>query len=181
MWQPASIDGVALRHDVRTLHHVAQFADVAGPWIGAQLFQCLGCKPPGLPFLLANGAEEVIGQQRHVRQALTQRRHVDWKHVQPVQQVFAQPARCNGLMRQAVGGRDDSHIGFLALRGTDAHEAPRFQHPQQLDLQLQRHFGDFVQEQRAPAGALEKAQVLAVRAGEAALFVAENLALDQVG
>ena len=54
------------------------------------------------------------------------------------------------------------------------------QHAQQLDLQLQRHLGDLVEEQRAAVRALEEALVLAVGAGEAALLVAEQLALDQV-
>ena len=62
----------------------------------------------------------------------------------------------------------------------DAHEGAGLEHAQQLDLQLERHLGDLVEEQRAAVGALEEALVLAVGAGEAALLVAEQLALDQV-
>src|SRR4029079_9272392 len=76
---------------------------------------------------------------------------------------------------------DDAHIDFDFAIRTDAHESPLFEHPQQLDLQLDRHFGDLVEEQRAPIGALEVALVLADRAGKAALLVAEHLALDQLG
>ena len=66
------------------------------------------------------------------------------------------------------------------LRRADAHEGAGLEHAQQLDLQLERHLGDLVEEQRAAVGALEEALVLAVGAGEAALLVAEDLALDQV-
>ena len=62
----------------------------------------------------------------------------------------------------------------------DAHEGAGLEHAQQLDLQLERHLGDLVEEQRAAVGALEVALVLPVGAGEAAPLVAEQLALDQV-
>ena len=56
----------------------------------------------------------------------------------------------------------------------------RLEHAQQAHLQVERHLGDLVEEQRAAVRALEEAVVLARRAGEAALLVAEQLALDQV-
>jgi hypothetical protein len=105
---------------------------------------------------------------------------VDREHVEPVQQVLAQLARLHRFQRVAVGRRDHAHVGLQHLRGAHAHEGARLQHAQQLDLQVQRHLGDLVQEQRASARALEKALVLAVRAREAALLVAEDLRLDQV-
>ena len=82
--------------------------------------------------------------------------------------------------RIAVGGGDDAHVGLLRLGRADAHEGAGLEHAQQLDLQLERHLGDLVEEQRAAVGALEEALVLAVGAGEAALLVAEELAFDQV-
>ena len=54
-----------------------------------------------------------------------------------------------------------------------------FQHPQQLGLQHQRDFADFVQEQRAFVGQLEDAAFLRAGVGEGALFVAEQLAFEQ--
>ena len=52
---------------------------------------------------------------------------------------------------------------------------------QQLRLQVERQLANLVEEQRAALGALERARVLGVRAGEGAALVAEELALDQVG
>ena len=54
------------------------------------------------------------------------------------------------------------------------------EHAQQLHLQLHRHLGDLVEEDRAAVGALEEAFVLPVRAREAAALVAEQLALDEL-
>ena len=50
---------------------------------------------------------------------------------------------------------------------------------QQLGLQVQRQVVDLVEEERAAVRALEAADALAHRAGEGALLVAEQLALDQ--
>ena len=56
----------------------------------------------------------------------------------------------------------------------------RLEHAQQFHLQLHRHLGDLVEEDRAAVGALEEALVLAIRAREAAALVAEQLALDEL-
>src|SRR5581483_8383805 len=66
------------------------------------------------------------------------------------------------------------------LRAADAHDRARFQHTQQLHLQLHRHFGDLVEEDRPAVGALEKALVLPVGPRKAAALVAEELALDEL-
>jgi hypothetical protein len=50
---------------------------------------------------------------------------------------------------------------------------------QQLDLHGEGQVGDFVEEQRAALGRLEQAQLVATGAGEAALDMPEELALDQ--
>ena len=48
-----------------------------------------------------------------------------------------------------------------------------------LRLQLERQLANLVEEQRAAVGALERAAVLGVRAGEGAALVTEQLALDR--
>ena len=54
------------------------------------------------------------------------------------------------------------------------------QHAQHLGLRLGAHVADFVEEDRAAVGLLELADLLLGRAGERALFVAEQLRLDQL-
>jgi hypothetical protein len=70
---------------------------------------------------------------------------------------------------------------WRGLRGPHAQEAAGLEHAQQLDLQLERHLGDLVEEQRAAVRALEEARMVAVGTGEAALLVAEDLAFHEVG
>ena len=64
-------------------------------------------------------------------------------------------------------------------RLADALELPLLQHAQQLALQLERDLADLVEKQRAAVGQFEPADAVAQRAGEGALDVAEELALEQ--
>ena len=167
-------------HHIGALHGVAQLAHIAGPAVLRKLLEGRCRELLGLALALGDGLHEMLRKQRNVGQALAQRRQLDGEDVQAVQQVFAQLAAGHGLVGAAVGGGDHAHIGLQRLGGAHAHEAAGLQHAKQLDLQLHRHFRDFVQKQRARGRALEKALVLAVGAGEAALFVAKDLAFDQV-
>ena len=65
------------------------------------------------------------------------------------------------------------------LAPADTHEGPLPQHAQQLHLQARIEPPNLVEENSAPAGPLELADVLGCRAGERSLFVSEQYALDQ--
>jgi hypothetical protein len=123
----------------------------------------------------------MVGDQLDVVAARAQRRHLEREDVEPMEEVFAKLAAAHRLARVAVGGGDDAHVGLDGARGADAHERAGLQHPQQANLQLERHLGDLVEEERAAIGLLEIALVLPVRARIAATLVAEHLVLDQVG
>ena len=77
-------------------------------------------------------------------------------------------------------GRDQAHVGPDRLVAADALERLLLQQPQHLGLQGQRHVADLVEEQGAAVALLELADAAAVGAGEGALLVAEQLALQQV-
>ena len=61
----------------------------------------------------------------------------------------------------------------------DALELALLQHAQELRLQLERELADLVEEERAAVGELEAPVRRCSRAGEGALLVAEELALDE--
>ena len=63
--------------------------------------------------------------------------------------------------------------------GADLLEFARLEEPQQQALHPQGHLADFVEEDGALVGLLELAGLVAVRPGEAALHVAEELRLEQ--
>jgi hypothetical protein len=69
----------------------------------------------------------------------------------------------------------------VLLVAADRSDRPLLQHPQQLDLHLQRHLPDLVEEDGAAGGLGEQAGAVAAGVGERALDVAEQLALEQVG
>jgi hypothetical protein len=71
-------------------------------------------------------------------------------------------------------------LTLALLRRADGPDLPLLQHAEELALQGQRHLRHLVEEERAAVGDLEEPLLLLVRAGEAALLVAEELALEQV-
>ena len=79
-----------------------------------------------------------------------------------------------------MGGRDQPDVGPDRLVAADPLERLLLQQPQDLGLGRRRHVADLVEEQRAAVALLELADPPAVGAGEGALLVAEQLALQQV-
>src|SRR5438874_7152970 len=97
-------DEIGVRENRRTLHDVAQLADVAGPRILLEdLHRIL---IDGAHRLAVDGVElveEPLDQERHVLTALAQRRKLDGKDVQAIIEIFAQLAVAHGVGRIHVG------------------------------------------------------------------------------
>ena len=79
-----------------------------------------------------------------------------------------------------MGRADDAHVDRDLLAAADALDHALLQEAQQLGLQRHRQVADLVEEERAAVGRLDLAQGLLGRAGERALLVAEQFALEQV-
>ncbi len=119
------------------------------------------------PPLRVQFSQEVLRQQLHVAASLTQRRHVDRKHGQAVQEILAKQAVLNRLQGAAVGRRDDAHIGGELGARPDAVELAHLQDAQQPCLHIERHFRHFVEQQRPALGAFEHPGMRADGPGEA--------------
>ena len=79
--------------DHRPFDDVAQLADVARPRVALQLAQTvLRQRLDGLAERLRELVDERPHQPRNVFDALAQRRHDDRKHVEPIEQIFAEGA-----------------------------------------------------------------------------------------
>src|SRR5438874_700569 len=78
------------------------------------------------------------------------------------------------------GAIDAAHVHLHADAAADALERALLEHAQQLGLERRRDLADLVQQQRPAVGQLEAAAAHPVGAGEGALLVAEQLALQQV-
>jgi hypothetical protein len=176
------IDQAALGQHHRAADAVDQLAHIARPVVrhhGLQRAPAEALEPAAA--LGRELAEVVLREQADVVAALTQRRHRQRQHVEPVVQVLAEGARGHGGLEIDVGGRDHAHIDLDRARAADAIDGAFLQEAQQVGLHVQRQVADLVEEQRAVVRAFDQAAPLPVGTGERALLVTEQLGLDQRG
>src|SRR5205823_3027612 len=172
--------GVAAGHDEGAVDHVAQLAHVAGPLVLLQRLDEVALdRLHLLLFRLVQLLEEEMREEGDVLEALAQRRHLDGEDIEAVVEVLAHPPVADGLLRIAVRRGDDARVDVDLLVAADAPELPLLEHAQELDLQLDRHLRDLVEKDRAALGHLEVALALPDGVGERALFVTEDLRLDE--
>src|SRR5260370_5238772 len=95
-------------------------------------------------------------------------------------QVLAKLVAADHGSQIAVGGAQNTDVGAEGLRLADPANLAGFQEAQQFDLDVLVQLADLVEEQGAAVGNLEETLVIAVGAGERALAMAEQLALDEV-
>ena len=126
---------------------------------------------------LAGALGEVLEQQQDVVAALTQRRDAQRRDVQPVVEVGAKAPLVGGQAQVFLGRGDHPDVQGDQLVAAQALDRPLLQQAQQLDLHLQAHALDLVEEQGAAVGELELADAAPRSAGEGAGLVAEQLAL----
>jgi hypothetical protein len=132
--------------------------------------------------LLVDGGvlvQEVRRQQRDVTLALSQRRQLHRHHVDPVEQVLAEPALLHGGAQVAVGRGHDAQVDLDGLVAAHPLELALLQEAEQLDLGRRRDLADLVEEQRAAVGLVKPPLAPRRRAGERAALVTEQLALEQ--
>jgi len=122
---------------------------------------------------------EVAHEGRNVLGSLPERRSVDREYVQPVVEIVPEALLFDHPEQIAVRRCNDAHVHLDGLRAADPLEFLLLQHPEKLRLQLERDLAHFVEEQRAGIGHLEPSDLLRDRAGERALLVAEELALEE--
>ena len=125
---------------------------------------------------LGGGFGEMLEQQQDVLVALAQRRNSQRRDVEPVVQVGAEPALIRGYPQVLLGRGDDPDIQGDRLVAAEPFDHPLLQQAQQLDLHIQAHALDLVEEQRAAVGEFELADAPLLRAGEGARLVAEQFA-----
>src|SRR5439155_25616211 len=83
------------------------------------------------------------------------------------------------MLQVSIRGGDDARIDIDQPVAPDPREAKVLEHVEKLGLEPERQFGDFIQVDRALVGILELPWFPPVRAGEGALFVAEELGLEK--
>src|SRR5690606_15169169 len=112
--------------------------------------------------------------------ALAQRRERDGELEQPVVEVLAERSLGHHLEDVLVRGRDHAAVEPDGLGAADAGDLAVLERAQQLGLEPEVELADLVEEDGPAVGLLELADVAAVRTGERALLVAEELALHEL-
>ena len=99
--------------------------------------------------------------------------------VESEEEIFAESVLFDLGSQISIGGGDDAHRNGFFVWGADALDFLFLQSSQQFDLHTGRQLADFVEEERALRGGLEKARFVAIGAREGAFGVAKKLALDE--
>ena len=172
---------VARRNDDGPLEHVAELAHVPHPGVVAEQVQRpVRHRLNALAVALGELADEVGCEEHQIVAPLGEGRKPDGHHREPVVEVLAEPPLGDRLLEVAVRRGDQAHVHGDRLPAADPFDLALLDGAEDLGLERETHVRHFVQEQRAADGVLEPSDLARDRAGERPLFVAEQLALQQV-
>src|SRR5262245_34972045 len=123
--------------------------------------------------------DEAPDEERDVFDPLPQRRNVDGKDVEPVEEILAERFLRDLLFEVPMRGGDDAHVDVDRLRTSEPLDLTFFEHAQQLDLHVRWQIADLVEKDRGIVSQLEASDLPGERTGEGTLFTAEPLTLDE--
>ncbi len=124
---------------------------------------------------------EVLSEQRDVLLSLGEQGKLDADDIHAEEEVGAESAVVDQLLQISLAGADDSAVNVDFALAANAEHLAFLEDTQELGLQLQRDVIDVVEEESAVSGGFESADLAAIGAGEGSAFVAEKLALQQLG
>src|SRR6266403_5086501 len=110
---------------------------------------------------------------------ITQGGYGDGNNVEAVKQVSAKFFLAHALVQVLVGRGQKSYVDFDGPGPANAHKFPFLQDSQQLGLQEERKFTDFVQKNRAAFGDFQKTLFLTEGASERTFLMTKQFALQQ--
>src|SRR5262249_12396469 len=140
------------------LDDVLQLADVARPRVtGETRHRRLRDAVDAPAELLPELAEEEHHELGNISRSLAERRHAKGKDVQAIEEIGSESPGRDRLPQIAISRRDDPDVHSDALARPHRLELLLLQHPQQLDLRLERQLADLVQEDGASMRQLETA------------------------
>ena len=123
----------------------------------------------------------MFAQQRHILQAVAQRRKWNWHNVQAEEEVFAKLALLHPVGKVAISGGDHTNIDLLGDVSADTFKGAFLKHTQKFRLNAEINFADFIQQKRAAIREFKAAFAEFVSAGESAFLVTEEFRFEQVG
>src|SRR5579875_1572759 len=143
------------KHD-EAFGEVFQFAKVAGP--GVLLENLHGAATDRfrlLSELVAEYANEVIHQQRHIAGASAQRRHPDVEHVDSIEKVGAEAAFSHFCFKIAICPANEADIDRALVYASETHDPEVLQDAEQFGLERDVELTDFIKEDGSVIGRLK--------------------------
>src|SRR5262245_35954438 len=101
------------------------------------------------------GANEMLNEQWNIVRSFAQRRQRDREHVQPVIQIDSESPFGRQALEILIGRRQYPHIDLSTLRTPQPFERALLNGTQELRLQFDRHFANFVEKERTAMGCLK--------------------------
>ena len=129
--------------------------------------------------LLIQVANQSRGDGRDVAFALAQGRQRNVKHVEAVEEVFAQPLVANGFFRRLIGSREHTDRDGDIVHAAQAAHFGILQHAQQFGLRANGHLANFVEQQSSSLSVLKAAGRAFDGTGKGALFMPKKLAFHE--
>jgi len=107
------------------------------------------------------------------------RGHRNRDHVDAIEQILAEPLLVHFGLEVTIGRGDHACFERNLFVSADGAHLALLQHTQQLDLHLDRHLADLVEEDRPGSRLNEQTGARSLRVGERAPNVTEQLALEE--
>jgi hypothetical protein len=159
---------------------IAQFADITGPGITAQLRDgFVGERfffPTVLFGYLAGKMDDELGK---ILEAIAQWRKGQRENIDTMKEVAAEFVIFDAVFEIAVSGNNDADIDLYGFVAADAFDFAFLKHAEKFGLHGNGHIADLVEEESTALGLLEFSDVASRGAGERTFFVPEELGLDQ--
>ena len=123
--------------------------------------------------LLRIHAHQSLAQWLNVLLPVAQRRRDNMHDIQPVEQVIAERAPLNGILKVGIRQCNQTRVNFDRLASTEPFELAILDHAQQFRLRIHRQVRDLIQHQRAAMRGFQAARLSFGRSGERASLVAK--------
>ena len=172
-------DLLILRGEQHLPQDIRELTNIAGPAVVDQSLRGARAESPPDAFLPTDRVEKMLNQQGDVRPPLAQRRQVDADHIQTIEEIRSKDALSHQVLEVRIRGADDPRIDRKAVPSADRSNDSFLQGTQELALHVFRHVADLVKEEHSLVRRGEQALTIFVGPGEGALYMPEELALEQ--
>ena len=180
--QALDVHLVFLTEDCGAFDHVMQLTKVSGPIIPPECIKRLLSEAEGRPVTLpAKEGKESLRYEVDIFGALPEWREHDWDHVQPVKEVFPEPALFYSLIQVGIGGGNNPDIGSSCRGITYALVLLVLKKTEELRLKRERKLTDFVQEKRPALAGCYASGVITDSSGKGSFHMSKELTLQKLG